>query len=138
MAQNTTPIFLGVPQASWAALAASAVTETDGTGANTKTIFTADATDGGKIETVFVKVTATCPNATVIRFWINNGSSAGTAANNSLIHEETLAITTVTAAAATTPVVWPANLVLPAGYKLLAASASSIGGVQVSAIGGSY
>lgn len=138
MAANTSPIFAGAPAVRFVPLATSAVTETDGTGANTKTVFTADATDGSKIETVYIKSTATNPNATVVRFWVNNGASSGTATNNTLIHEETVAIATVSAAAGTPVYVWPANLVLPAGYKLLAASASSIGGLQITAVGGDY
>lgn len=138
MAQNTSPIFVQVPKVQFAALATSAVTGTDGTDANVKTVFTADVTDGSKIETVTIKTTATNPNATVVRFWVNNGSSASTATNNTLIHEETVAIATVNAAAATAEYIWKPNLVLPAGYKLLAASGSSIGGLQVTASGGDY
>lgn len=139
MAANTTPIFNRQPAAKWVALSASAVTSTDGTDANVKTVFTADATNGSRIETVYVQHSGTNPNATVIRFWVNNGSTAGTATNNSLIHEETLALNTISQVAASVPAVWQANIVLPVGYKLLAASGSSIaGGVQVSAVGGDY
>lgn len=139
MAANTLPIFNKQPRASWIALSASAVTGTDGTDANVKTVFTADATNGSKIEDVYLVHSGTNPNATVVRFWVNNGSTAGTAANNTLVHEETVALNTISQVAASTPIVWRANLVLPAGYKLLAAAGSSIaGGMQATAVGGDY
>jgi len=139
MAANTTPIFCKQPAVSWIALSTSAVTGTDGTDANVKTVFTADATNGSKVETVYVVHSGTNSSATVIRFWVNNGSSAGTATNNSLVHEETLALNTISQTAASVPVVWQANLLLKPGYKLLAASGTAIsGGVQVTAQGGDY
>lgn len=139
MAANTTPIFSKAPRASGIALSASAVTSTDGTDANVKTVFTADATNGSKIEDVYITHTGTNGTATVIRFWLNNGSSAGTATNNFLIHEETLATNSLSQTAASVQVYFKANFVLPAGYKLLAASGTAIsGGVTVVAMGGDY
>lgn len=139
MAANTSPIFVGKPNISFASLSTSAVTGTDGTDANVRTIFTADATNGSKIETVFIRHSGTNSSATVVRFWLNNGSSAGTATNNSLIWEETLALNTLSQTAASVPVTWQANLYLKPGYKLLAASGTAIaGGVQVTAQGGDF
>ena len=137
MAANTTPIFNKTPRSSWATLSASAVTGMDGTDANVKTIFTADATNGSKIEDVYILPTAT-NTATVVRFWINNGSSASSAANNSLVHEELIVANTLAQTTATTSNIWRANLVLPAGYKLLAAQGVATGVMQVTAVGGDY
>lgn len=139
MAANTSPIFAGKLNVQWATLSTSAVTGTDGTDANVRTIFTADATNGSKVETVYIRHLGTNASATVVRFWLNNGSSAGTAANNSLIWEETLALNTISQTAASVPVTWAANLYLKPGYKLLAASGTAIaGGMAVTAQGGDY
>jgi hypothetical protein len=136
MAANTTPIFLKQPRASWTTIAA-ANTAYDGTG-TVATIFTADATNGSKIEDVFV-VGAGTSIATVIRFFVNNGSTNTVASNNTLVHEESVAAITSTQTAATTPVVWRANLVLPAGYKLNCTLGSSVAGsLIVTAIGGDF
>lgn len=137
MAANTVPIFIQTPRSSWSTLSSSAVTGMDGTDANVKVIFTADATDGSKIETVYIQPTAT-NTATVVRFWVNNGSSAGTAANNSLVHEELVVANTIAQTTAAVANVWAANLVLPAGYKLLAAQGVATGVMQVTAHGGDY
>lgn len=139
MAANTTPIFLGTPRASWINIGTSAVTGTDGTDANVKTVFTADATDGSKIEKVYIQHLGTNNTASTIRFYLNNGSTAGTAANNSLIHEETLAASTISQTAAAPFVVWAANLVLPPGYKLMVSAGTALAGdAKVTAIGGDY
>ncbi len=137
MAAGTTPIFNKSTRASWSTLSSSAVTGMDGTDANVKVIFTADATNGSKIEDVFILPTAT-NTATVVRFWVNNGSSAGTAANNSLVHEELIVANTVAQTTSTASNIWRANLVLPPGYKLLAAQGVATGVMQVTAVGGDY
>ena len=73
MAQNTSPIFLGVAKVNFSDLSASAVVGTDGTDANVKTVFTANATYSSKVEDVYVVHKGTNATATVVRFWINNG-----------------------------------------------------------------
>jgi hypothetical protein len=139
MAQNTSPIFLGVAKVNFSDLSTSAVVGTDGIDANVKTVFTANATYSSKVEDVYVVHKGTNASATVVRFWINNGSSAGTATNNTLVYEMTMALNTLTQVAASTIGVWRANLVLPAGYKILAASGSAIsGGMAVTCVGGDY
>lgn len=139
MAQNTAPIFLGVAKVNFADLSTSGVTNMDGTDANVKTVFTAHASYSSKIEDVYVVHKGTNASATVVRFWINNGSSAGTATNNTLMYEMTMALNTVGQTAASIQGTWRANLVLPAGYKLLAASGNAIsGGMAVTCVGGDY
>lgn len=139
MAANTSPIFCGSPRASWINIGTSAVTGTDGTDANVKTVFTADATDGSKIEKVYVRHLGTNASASTIRFYVNNGSSASTATNNALVHEETLAASTISQTAASVGIVWNANLVLPAGYKLLVSAGTALAGdAKVIAVGGDY
>jgi hypothetical protein len=137
MAANTTPIFCRALRSSWSLLSTSAVTGMDGTDANVKTIFTADATNGSKIETVYIQPNAT-NTATVVRFWVNNGSTPATAANNTLVHEELVVANTISQTSAASANVWQANLILPPGYKLLAAQGVATGVMHVTAVGGDY
>lgn len=139
MAANTSPIFLRVPRQSWVNIGTSAVTGTDGTDANVKTVFTADATNGSKIETVYVQHLGTNGTASTIRFYVNNGATAATATNNALVHEETLATSTISQTAAAPYLIWNANLVLPAGYKLMVSAGTALAGdAKVTAVGGDY
>jgi hypothetical protein len=51
----------------------------------------------------------------------------------------TMALNTISQTAASVQGVWRANIVLPAGYKILAASGSAIsGGMAVTCVGGDY
>ena len=137
MAANTTPIFLRAPNVGYLTTGTSANTNLDGTG-TVATIFTADATNGSKIETVYLWHLGTNVS-TVIRLFVNNGSTNATAANNALVQEFSLAANTVSQAAQSVPVVWQANLVLKPGYKLNATTGSAIAaGVMVVAVGGDY
>lgn len=137
MAANTSPIFNNVPRNSWVSTGTSANTNKDGTG-TVATIFTADATDGSKIERVVLRHLGT-NIATVVRFFINNGQTNTTAANNSLVHEETMAANTNSETAASVGMVWNCDLVLPAGYKLNVTIGTGIAsGIQCTAIGGDY
>jgi hypothetical protein len=139
MAANTTPIFCRAPRASFVNTGTSAVTGTDGTDANVKTVFTADVTNGSKIEKVFIQHLGTNSTASTIRFYINNGATSATATNNSLVHEETLAASTISQTAAAVGMVWNADLVLPAGYKLLVSAGTALAGdAKITAVGGDY
>jgi len=138
MAAGTSPIFVAAPRSSGVSLSASAVSGTDGTDANVTTVFTAGA-NGSKIEDVFVTHLGTNSTDTVVRFWVNNGASHLVATNNFLVHEETMKANTVSQVAKSVALQWRANLILPTGYVLLAASGSAItGGMEVVAQGGDY
>jgi hypothetical protein len=118
MAANTSPIFANQPTINWSTITA-ANTALDGTG-TVATVFTADATDGSYVQSLFVKsntTTATSAAAT-LRVFINNGSTNATATNNTLIREYTLTTVTATATAATFNWEFPLNIQLPAGYKI--------------------
>ena len=137
MAANTSPIFVRALRNSYITTGTSANTLFDGTG-TVATVFTADATNGSKIETVTLANMGTNV-ATVIRFFVNNGSTNTTAANNSLVYEVTWATYAASQVAATTPVTWNANLYLPANYKLNVTIGTAIAsGVMVNAQGGDY
>ena len=93
MAANTNPIFTLSPSIQWgASLLTTANTARDGTG-TVLIVFTSDATNGGFVQKVRVRAAGTNV-ATVMRLFINNGSTNATAANNILYEELTIAATT--------------------------------------------
>lgn len=122
MAANTTPIFGLTPKAAWATILA-ANTAKDGTG-TTSTLATAGA-NGAIFQSVRAQPIGT-NTASVLRLFLNNGSSSAVAANNTLIAEASLPATTLTEVAGQAPVVIPLNLVVPAGYKILAAIGTTV------------
>jgi hypothetical protein len=75
----------------------------------------------------------------VARFWINNGLTNATAANNFLIAEVTLPTTTTSAVAAIQELSVPLNFALPATYKINFAVGTTVAsGWQATVIGGDY
>jgi hypothetical protein len=147
MAQNTNPIFPLVPEVLWVS-GTAATAGTPGLTANTTTdltagtiygpIFTADATDGSRLD--FIKVRALGTNvATVIRIWINNGAATTTAANNALYLERTLSATTVSQTAEQPDIILPMNISLAAGYRVYATFGTAVAaGFHLTAVGGDY
>jgi hypothetical protein len=147
MAQNTNPIFPLVPEVLWVS-GTAATAGTPGLTANTTTdltagtiygpIFTADATDGSRLD--FIKVRSLGTNvATVIRIWINNGSVTTTAANNALYLERTLSATTVSQTAEQPDIILPLNISLAPGYRVYATFGTAVAaGFHLTAIGGDY
>ena len=145
MSANTIPIFPNAQNVSWGTVA-TANTAKDGTG-TVVTIFTAGV-NGSKIDQIKVRALGT-NTATVIRFFINNGSANSTPANNTLIHETTIASTTLSETAAladndititknTTETVVPIPY-LPAGYKVNITIGTTVAaGLNVTAIGSNY
>jgi len=144
LAANTIPIYTKTGQISWdAAVLKTANTAKDGTG-TVATLFTAGA-DGARVERIRAKPIGTNV-ATVLRIFINNGSTNATPANNVLYAELTLAATTGSEVAALAlselpvaadPTAFP--IVLPAGYKILATVGTTVAsGYMMSAIGGTY
>lgn len=101
----------------------AANTAYDGTG-TTLTLYTAGA-DGGFLEKIRCKALGTNV-ATVVRIFLNNGSSSGTATNNSLIAEATLPATTASNVAALIPIEVPLNMRLQAGYVINVAIATAV------------
>lgn len=132
MPANTIPITPLTQNVSWGTVA-TANTSLDGTG-TVVTVFTAGA-NGSRIDQIRVAYTGTTV-ATVLRVFINNGSTNATAANNTLIHEVTLPINTLNQAAAATlfDLTIPKNSTetavpvpyLPNGYKLNVTVGTSI------------
>lgn len=137
MAANTAPIFSRIPDVQWMNSITAANTAKDGTG-TVNTVFTADATNGGRVEKLKVRPLGTNV-ATVLRIFINNGSTNTTAANNALYMEMTIAATTLSEVAALADTEIALNLPLPPGYKLNVTLGTAIAaGVAVTAVGGKY
>lgn len=159
MAVTSTPIFAQTPNAgAMNAILSTAMATTaafDGTtaaGTAQALCYTAGI-NGSRVDQVQVRFTSTnggiatgTSAATVIRFWINNGSANTTAANNAYLGEVALPATAVAAAATTAlpgyAIALPVGgLNLPAGYKIYAGMTAAIGGTLAAAVvtlGGDY
>lgn len=134
MAANTSPIYTRTPdiQLAGAVIGTSANTATDGTGANTTEIFTADATEGGYVYYVKLKPISTTA-ATVARLWYCSDTGAfsagttNTASNTTMIGEITIAAWTASNTTASPEYVLQVNMGLPASTKLLMTFGTSTG-----------
>lgn len=149
MSANSDPIYSKVGDIQWSgtsalfssAMTAGNVSSYDGTDANVKQIFLADATNGGYVQRIRAKCCALTGTsaASVLRIWINNGSTNATAVNNVLVGEVGLPAVTNTVVAATPDVELTLNIALPAGYKLYAGLGTAVTtGWAVVTIGGKY
>lgn len=136
MPANTTPIFPLTPNVTVGNTVSAANTALDGTGTVT-TLFTA-ASNGSRVDYVRVKNTGTAV-ATVFRLFVNNGGATSTAANNSLVAEQTIAAYTLSQTAASADYVIPLGLNLPSGYRLTASVGTVVAAaLVVTVIGGDY
>jgi hypothetical protein len=146
MPANTQPIFPLTPKVEWGTVT-TANTAKDGTG-TVVTVFTAGA-DGSRIDQIKVRALGTNV-ATVIRFFVNNGSTNATAANNSLVHDATIAATTnsETAALVDNDIMIqkdggnrsePPIPYLPAGHKINITIGTTVAaGLQITVWGADY
>jgi hypothetical protein len=139
MAGNTSQIYSRVGHNSWGNISA-ANTAMDGTG-TVVTIFTADATNGSRVEMVRARALGTNVK-TVMRVFINNGSTNTTAANNTLWAELALPATTADNDDPLADQYLQAPyfpLVLQPGYKLIVTLGTAVAaGYNVTAVGGDY
>lgn len=160
MAVTSTPIFAQTPNVgALNAVLSTAMTNTkafDGTeAAGTAMVlaFTAGA-DGSRIDQIMCRLASTngatasgTSSATVVRFWLNNGSVNTTAGNNIFIGEVAIPATAVTALASAALITYP--LILPTGglnipgtYRIYAGTTVAAGGtnigIAVSVFGGNY
>jgi hypothetical protein len=145
MSANLDPIYPVAPKIQWGTVTASN-TAKDGSG-TVVTVFTAGA-NGSKIDQIKVRALGTNV-ATVLRFFINNGSDNTVAANNTLIHEITIAATTLSEVAAladnditilkNTVETIPPIPYLPAGYKINCTIGTTVAaGLQITVHGADY
>ena len=149
MAANTAPIYSKVGDIQWGAADGdggaagplkTANTAKDGTG-TVLTIFTADATNGGRVDRISARAVGT-NTASVLRVFVNNGETNATVANNTLVTELTLPATTLSEVAQLldqTISGTPFPMVLPPGYKLMVTLGTTVAaGYRVTAYGGKY
>lgn len=160
MPVTATPIFAQTPNVgALNAIISTAMTSTstfDGTNATGTAMalcFTAGA-NGSRIDQIQVRFASTngaaasgTSSATVVRFWINNGSANTTATNNIYLGEVALPATAVVAAGTTALPVYSipvpvGGLNLPASYRIYAGLTVAIGGTNIAAainiVGGDY
>lgn len=156
MAVTSTPIFPQTPNAgSMNCIVSTAMTNTkamDGTeavGTAMALAFTAGA-EGARVDTIQVRYTATNGStatgtsaASVLRFWLNNGSANTTATNNTFWGEIAMPAQAVTALATgkLPEYILTIGKSIPAGYKIYAGSTVAAGGVLaflVETTGGDY
>jgi hypothetical protein len=135
---NTSPIFSIAADIQWSSGAMTAAnTTTDLTSGTIYPIFTG-GTNGSYIQRIRFRHLGTNV-ATVGRVWINNGSATGTAANNTLWDEITLAANTVSQVAAAINYELPFSFALPAGYVIYVTLGTAVAaGFKVTVIGGDY
>jgi hypothetical protein len=138
MPANTSPIFSIAGDIQWnQGVVSAANTTTDLTSGTIYPIFTG-GTNGSYIQRIRFRHLGTNV-ATVGRVWINNGSSTGTADNNTLWDEITLAANTLSQTAAAINYELPLGFALPAGYIIYVTLGTGVAaGFSVSVIGGDY
>lgn len=136
MAANAEAKYVKEGQIEWG-IVATANTAKDGTGTMV-TVFTGDATNGSYLDRLRIRPVGTNV-ATVLRLFINNGSTNATAANNSYWGDVGLVATTNIETAAVTEYTIPMGLMVPAGYKVNVALGTTVaGGYAVTGAGGKY
>lgn len=138
---NSEPLYSRVADIQWEVTMTVAHNAADLTTGTSYLAFTADATNGGFVREVRFKVApAVSTAATVLRIWINNGSTISTAANSVLFGELGIPATTTSATAAQPDFVYPMNLALPPGYRIYVTTATDPGATAINTIvvGGKY
>lgn len=142
MVANTNPIYSRTPDIQWIGGINTANTNADITSGTIYLVFTADATEGGFVREIRVKANpANNTGTTVVRIWLNNGSTTGTAANSAIIAELALPATTAGNTVAQPDFSIPLNIALPAGYRIyltLGQGPGGSGAYTATAFGGKY
>jgi hypothetical protein len=142
MAANNDPIYSKLGDVQSIGVMTAANNTLNITSGTSYLAFTADATNGGFVSYIRIKADpANSTVATVVRVWINNGSTTGTASNSSFFTEATFAATTASATAATAELNIPVNVALPAGYKIYLTLGTAPGGsgqLSATTVGGKY
>jgi len=144
MAGNSDPIFSKSGDVSSNGTTGMATTLTTATGdytgisANHQLVFTADATNGGFIQRLRFQAIGT-NTASVARIYLNNGSTVGTATNNTFFGQQSLPGTTAINTAATTEIDYPMNFAINPGFRIYVGLGTTVAaGWVVTAIGGKY
>jgi hypothetical protein len=115
----------------------TAAADYTGVSANNKLVFTAGA-NGSYVDRIRFKAIGT-NTASVARIYINNGSTATTATNNSFIGEVSLPGTTATNTAATADIDYPLRIALPPNWCIYVGLATTVAAGWVpTVLGGRY
>lgn len=138
MSANNNPIFAGVANnGAFDVVLTTGNNNYDGTNAAVTLVYTAGA-NGSFAQKLTCKAIGSNV-ATVIRLFVNNGSTNGTAANNIFFTEFTLAITTASAVAVTQTYEFALNKILAPNTKIYAVLATTVAaGYAISIDGGDY
>lgn len=144
MPANIDPIYTREPEVAnngttgMNQLITAAASDYTGIDADTSLVFTTDATNGSYIERLRFKAGGTNV-ATVARIYLNNGSAATTATNNTFYGEVSLPATTAIATAATVEIDYPMGFAIPAGFRIYVGLATAVSaGWVVTPIAGNY
>lgn len=144
MAANTNPIFQRLGDVSTNTTTGmvqpitAAANDYTGISANYQLIFTADSTSGSFIERLRLKAAGTNV-ASVMRIFINNGTTQTTATNNWFYGEVALPATTAIATAPTIEIDYPMGFAINPSYRIYAGLGTAVaGGWFCGAIGGPY
>ena len=145
MAANTQPIFVRIPDNSTnnatalAATITAAANDFTGSGANNVLVFTADTSNGSFIQRLRIKGLGTNV-ATVLRIFLNNGSTNATATNNVFIGEIPLAASTASATTLTSlDIDYMLNMPMSPGFRIYVGLATAVAaGIHVVAVAGDY
>lgn len=137
MAANTNPIFSSTPNAGALGVKLTSGTNNyDGT-SGTTLLYTAGA-NGSFVQKITIKALGSNV-ATVIRLFLNNGSTVGTAANNAFFVEFTLPLSTAIANAQTQAYEFVLNKTIPANFLIYGLLATTVAaGYAVSIDGGDF
>lgn len=106
-------------------LITAAANDYTGISANYSLIWTADASNGGYLKFIRAKSGGTNV-ASVARFFLNNGSTPGTAANNMFMGELGLPATTAIATAPTADLEFPVYHWFEAGFRIYVGLATAV------------
>jgi hypothetical protein len=136
MAANTLPIFPLTPKIGISAPILTANTAMDGTGTVT-TLFTAGV-NGSRVDYIKARCLGTAVQ-TVVRIFLNNGSSTAVSTNNTLFMERLLNAQTAVANSETSDYIIPLNVSLPTGWTVTATIGTTVGsGWQFTVVAGDY
>jgi len=142
MAANVSPVFTNISRDQWIGPCTAANNTVDITSGTSYLVCTADATNGSFLEELRVKVApGNSTVASVMRVWLNNGSSIGTATNSALIGELGLSLTTTSAVFPQPDFIWSYGKRLTPGHKIYVTFGTAPGGSSsfaVTAILGDY
>ncbi len=137
MAANINPIWIRKGNIGFNK-ATAANTTRDLTSGTTYLVFTADAAEGSRVSGLTIQPLGTNV-ATALRIWLNNGGSAGTATNNTLIDEVTVPASTSSEVAELSKIDIPLDIVLPLGWRIYVTIGTAVSaGLQVTVQGGDY